>query len=69
MSTLLEKAKLSKSTGKTPTKINEQTVELALAWARGEITTAQVQRALEGKKQPYATLALSLKEYITKAKI
>lgn len=49
-------------------KIGEQTVELSLAWCKGEITIVQAATALGMKSgvQVYAVFANSLKHHINK---
>lgn len=69
MGSLLEKAKKVKAKRSKPREITKEHVELALAWAREEITHTQVARALGGDETYrglaiYVTLARSLKKYI-----
>lgn len=60
---LLDNAKSLKS--KTHERISPELVELAVAWAKDEITITQVQSALNTKgSNVYAKLALALRVYI-----
>ena len=53
--TLLEQAKQYKTTGERG-DITSEIIELAVAWAKGDISMTQVSKAV-GKKNPYALLA------------
>ena len=63
---LLLKAKSIKS--KTIEKVSEEQIELALAWARGEVSYTQVNFAITGKEtnsgKCYTFIANGLKKYI-----
>lgn len=63
---LLDKAKSIKRKNTVGEKINNEHIELALAWADDEIGIRQIQKAL-GLGSPtavYSFLAISLKKYI-----
>lgn len=67
--TLLQKAKQSKK--RDISKVDEQQIELALAWAKDEIGFQQVVNALGVPMSPssvYSRLAIGLKAYIQKTK-
>ena len=76
MGTLLEKAQKAKVKRSGPIEITQEHIDLALAWARGEITHTQVVKALMKKGANanyrgmaiYITLARALREYINKKK-
>ena len=77
MGSLLEEAKKTNMKRSDPTKITKEHIDLALAWARGEVTHGQVAKALAKKKGVgdtyrgmaiYITLARALREYINKKK-
>lgn len=73
---LLDVAKKTKK-HKTASIPNKEEIELALAWARGEIGISQVQIAYEsvkgnrikGGSNMYLPLARALREYITANKL
>lgn len=62
--TLLQKAKERKS--KAVVEIGDEEVELALAWARGEINLTQASEAIGSQRGSaiYSRMALALKKYI-----
>lgn len=61
--TLLEKAKASQ--GKSNLKINEESIELAVAWGKGEISLDAVKEAMgTNGTSVYVFLARALREYI-----
>ena len=69
--TLLEKAKegyYPRIAARAKNSVNDETIELALAWARGEIGISQVSRAIDSKtgggSAAYSILARSLAEHI-----
>ena len=64
--TLLEQAKQYKTTGERG-DITSEIIELAVAWAKGDISMTQVSKAV-GKKNPYALLARALSLYIKTSK-
>jgi hypothetical protein len=68
MSTLLEKAKATPSRERKMV-VSEEVIELALAWARDEISLVQATVALKGtrgKMTAYVNLARGLREAIRK---
>jgi hypothetical protein len=67
MKSLLQRARASKNV-REPKPITQEYIDLALAWAVGEITLAQAERAIYGKtggQSFYVDLARSLKKAIT----
>ena len=65
--TLLEMARELDTTKSSPITVGPQEVELALAWARGEIRQTQLIKVLsQTKKYPnvYAFLARALRQHI-----
>ena len=67
---LLEKAKKVGRKNNTTRDITDEHVELALAWARGEISYSQIKNVL-GLTAPstiYSFLAFSLQKYIQTSK-
>lgn len=66
---LLEKAKKATIKSKTDKNIDDEKIQLALAWAKREISLSQVQRAL-GFSSPttYSFLAIALRRYIESQK-
>lgn len=68
--TLLEKAKGVKG-NRTPQKITDEHIELALAWVNGEVPYSAVNIALGKPKvgsHAYTFLALTLKAHLLKTK-
>lgn len=68
MASLLEKAKLA-SRRKGQSKTTQEEIELAVAWALGEVTLSQVKEALGLSKdrsgvRSYLFLAQRLRDYI-----
>jgi hypothetical protein len=63
---LLLRAKAAKS--KTIEKVSDEQIELALAWARGEVSYTQVNFAIYGKHKnsgsTYPFIANGLRKYI-----
>ncbi len=63
--TLVERAKTLRSNGKPSIKVTQDHIDLALAWANGEISLKQAGYALGGSnKAPYHLIAIYLREYI-----
>lgn len=69
METLLQKAKVLQLSGKNK-QISGEQVEVAVAWAKGEITYSQAQSVLSASKtiSVYPQLARALKIYLLKEK-
>lgn len=70
MATLLEKAKGYKVRSNTTKPVTEEMIELALAWAKDEISIPQARKALGAPSggQIYHFFALTLKAYISNKK-
>jgi hypothetical protein len=64
MDSLLDRAKKVRVNSKTRDGVTDEDIELALAWARGEIALKQVAVALGGvaATSAYARLAISLRK-------
>lgn len=69
METLLQKARILQLSNKNKQITGEQ-VEVAVAWAKGEITYQQAQSVLSSSKtiSVYPKLARALKVYLSKEK-
>lgn len=65
MKTLVEKAKEIKRKSKTE-ELNKDQIELAVAWAKNEISMTSVSKVLDIKNNSnvYTFLALALRQYI-----
>lgn len=50
-------------------EITKEMVDLALAWARGEVTMGQINKVIEKKgSYPYTMMALALRQYVQNEK-
>ena len=69
MKTLLQKAK-AVTTRTAMRRVTEEEIELAVAWAKGEISYSQAMVALNGNDKSqvpiYSRLAIALRDYIQK---
>jgi hypothetical protein len=66
METLLDKAKAHGRSKRNAKKITSEDIELALAWLKGEVTSAQATMAYRGNRSQLTTatyfIALCLRE-------
>lgn len=62
---LLDKAKKVKK-GHLNSDVTEEKIQLALAWVKGDVSTAQIKKAIETRSSSnvYTLLAHALKEHI-----
>lgn len=71
--TLLEKAKAAKPPKSRNFGITDEHIDLAIAWAKGEVKYMQVLEALFGERkgsmQAYVVLARSLREAVKEGKL
>jgi hypothetical protein len=58
MATLVEKARSKALSRKSSTPITPEHIELAMAWAKGEVTTSQVAFALDRESESNAAYVM-----------
>jgi hypothetical protein len=63
--TLLQKARSTVVRSQKPTHINDETIELVLAWAKNEVSIGQVQRAIGCKSHAtYTVIAKTFQQLV-----